>query len=197
MDRAKFLTAIGAALLLSAGVALAAVDPDTAPDPSPTPKAAPGVERNAEAGFRTDSFVLPLAKGGEEGSELDYFVRMKSGDTLVYSWSVEGEPRGGEFYSDFHGVEAGSTPPRELSYREGMAAEAKGSLTAPFDGVHGWLFKNDSGKPVKVKLTIAGFYELRSLRETMGLVGADYLPFGPPGWADRYGPVQNAPSRQP
>ena len=187
MDVRKLMAAM-ATLLASAGVAVAAADPDTLPDPSPVPKAAPGVARPSQAGFRTDTLVLPLAKAGEEGAELDYFVRMKAGDTLVYSWSVEGVPLGEDFYSDFHGLTPEAPPKQVLSYREGMGVEAKGSLVAPFEGVHGWLFKNDSGKAVTVKLTIAGFYELRSLREVMGLSGAEYLPFGPMDWPYRYGP---------
>lgn len=187
------LLAVLAILALGAGAAAAAPDPDTLPDPSSTPKAPPGVERSAEAGFRSDNFVLDLAKAGEDGAELDYAVRMKAGDTLVYSWTVEGAPPTGEFYAEFQGNTGESPPTQVLSYREGMGSQAKGSLTAPFDGVHGWLFKNDSAKPVKVRLTIAGFYELRPLRETMGLSGPQYLPFGPPNWIDRYGPVQNPP----
>lgn len=190
----KVILAATAALLASAGAVSAAPAPDPAADPSPIPKAAPGVARTAEAGFRTDSFSLLLSKAGEEGSEVDYLVRMKAGDALVYSWTVEGDPPADRFYSDFHGATALSPPLQEVSYREGMGVEDRGAMTAPFTGVHGWLFKNDSGKPVTVKLTIAGFYELRPMRETMGLVGADYQPFGPPGWAYRYGPPAQAPN---
>jgi hypothetical protein len=31
---------------------------------------------------------------------------------------------------------------------------------APFDGVHGWYWLNDSQQSVVVRLQIAGFYEL-------------------------------------
>jgi len=30
---------------------------------------------------------------------------------------------------------------------------------APFDGVHGWYWLNDSQQPVLLRLQIAGFYE--------------------------------------
>ena len=176
----------------AAGVMLAgaaAPDADTLPDPSPIPQAPAGVARTAHSAYRSDTLELPLARAGAEGSELDYFVVMKAGDSLVYSWSAEGAPDA-EFYSDFHGMTADTPPAQVLTYREGMAAEAKGSLAAPFEGLHGWLFKNDSARPVTVKLTIAGFYELRSLRDAMGLGGGQYVPFGPPGWAHRYGPAE-------
>jgi hypothetical protein len=182
----RCLLAAAAAVMLAGA---AAPDPDTLPDPSPIPKAPAGVAHTAQQEYRTDTLELTLARAGDEGSELDYFVVMKAGDSLVYDWSAKGAPDT-EFYSDFHGMTPGTPPSQVLTYREGMAASAKGSLTAPFEGTHGWLFKNDSAKPVTVKLTIAGFYELRSLRDAMGLTGGDYVPFGPPGWADRYGPTQ-------
>lgn len=182
----KTLSALAAVILLAG--AAPPVDPDTVPDPSPIPKAPAGTARESQTAYRTDTLELPLARAGAEGSELDYFVRMKAGDSLVYSWTVDGGTAEA-FYSDFHGMTDGS-PPEVLSYREGMGTEARGVMTAPFAGTHGWLFKNDSPKPVTVKVTIAGFYELRSLRETMGLTGGEYVPFGPPGWKDRYGPTQ-------
>jgi hypothetical protein len=180
----------GAMLALAAGSVAAQPVDDNQPDPSPVPKAPTGVAHSYAAEFRTDTLELPLSPAGGDDSEVEYFVRMKAGETLVYDWSLEGAPAAEEFYSDFHGMTAVTPPMQVLSYREGMGAGAKGALEAPFDGLHGWLFKNDSARPVTVKLTIAGFYELRSLRESMGLEGPEFVPFGPPSWPDRYGPVQ-------
>ena len=115
---------------------------------------------------------------------------MKAGDVLVYSWAVAGPVAAGDFYADFHGAAGGAPPTKTASYRAGTGTTAAGSLTAPFDGVHGWLFKNDSAAPVRVKLTVAGFYEQQPLRSSMGLDGPAYVPFGPADWPDRYGPVQ-------
>jgi hypothetical protein len=182
----RSLSAVAAAILLSAA---AAPDPDATPDPSPIPKAPAGVAREAETAYRTDTLEFPLGRAGSDGSEMDYFVRMKAGDGLVYSWTVTGGDAAA-FYSDFHGMSAETPPSQVLSYREGMGTEARGTMNAPFDGLHGWLFKNDAPHEVTVKLTMAGFYELRSLRETMGLTGSEYVPFGPPNWKDRYGPTQ-------
>lgn len=133
-----------------------------------------------EAAFRTDTIELALSPTDDrEGSELEYLIKMKPGATLVYSWTVEDLADGEEFYTDFHGHrDAADT--RVMSYKEGTGKEGRGALTAPFEGTHGWLFQNQSMKPVKVKLTLAGFYELRSVRETM-LVDetTEQLPFGP------------------
>ncbi len=175
------------AALACALAATAAAQPadDARPDPSPIPKAPPGVAREHRSAYRTDTVELPLAAGGGEDAEIEYLVKMRADDVLVYSWSVEG-PAAEDFYSDFYG-KAGTTV---MSYREGTGTAAAGSLVAPFAGDHGWLFKNDSAKPATVKLTLAGFYDLPSLRESMGLDGPEYVPFGPPDWPDRYGPVQ-------
>ncbi|HTI66242.1 MAG TPA: hypothetical protein VL460_01710 [Caulobacteraceae bacterium] len=152
--------------------------------------AAPGeVARAYDSEYRTDTATLQLAASGEEGNELEYHVRMKAGSTLVYAWSVTDVPAE-LFYTDFHGEADARPPAPEVSYREGLGTAAQGSLVAPFDGLHGWLFKNDSLKPVTVKLTVAGFYDQLSLREAMGIAGPEYLPFGPADWPDRYGPVQ-------
>lgn len=129
--------------------------------------APPGIARPSEQPYRTDTFEIPLAVSEEEGDEVEYQVRMKAGETVVYAWSVEAPAD--EFYSDFHGNSDAKSPLRVVSYKEGFVAGAQGALIAPFDGLHGWLFKNESPKPVTVKLTLAGFYELRSIRETMGL----------------------------
>jgi hypothetical protein len=192
MIRCARAVLLGAGLALWAGAALAQGADETAPDPSPIPKAPPGVAHAYDGELRTDTFELPLAAAGEDGSELDYMVRMKAGETLTYSWRVEGGADGDAFYSDFHGATALAPPMEVMSYKEGEDRAAAGSLIAPFDGVHGWLFKNDAPKPVTVKLTIAGFYELRSVRETMGIGGPEYRPFGPPGWEYRYGPPEPA-----
>jgi len=174
-----------AALALGAVAAQASEDAD----PSPIPKAPPGAARAYEEPYRTDTFDLTLDPSGQDGSEIEYLVRMKAGETLVYSWTAKGAP-GEAIYSDFHGATGSGAGHQAVSYREGMGDAAAGSLIAPFDGIHGWLFKNDSDKPVTVSLRLAGFYELRSVRETMGLDGPEYVPFGPPGWAHRFGPAE-------
>ncbi len=45
--------------------------------------------------------------------------------------------------------------------KTGGSPEA-GVFTAPWDGIHGWYLKNDSGKDVVVKLELAGFYALQA-----------------------------------
>ncbi len=112
------------------------------------------------AAFRTHTVEIKLAPSEKEGSDIEYKVAMKPGAGLVYSWTAPEAPAT-ELWSDFHGhtVEAGKTR-TVLTYRQEMTNVANGSFTAPFEGVHGWYLQNQSLKPVTVKLTVSGFYDL-------------------------------------
>ena len=49
---------------------------------------------------------------------------------------------------------------RYLEWAFETGTSANGALTAPFDGIHGWYFQNQSLNHVIVKVKLAGFYEL-------------------------------------
>lgn len=118
--------------------------------------------RSYPAPFRSDVVEIPLGSGDAmEGSELEYKVHLKAGSSYVYSWSVDGVPDPEEFYTEFHGhtIEQGKAM-TVAEYRKATGTSDHGVLTAPFDGVHGWYFQNQSVKPVTVKLRLSGFYEL-------------------------------------
>lgn len=88
-------------------------------------------------------------------------VRMKSGETIVYSWEVQGIGDTQVFYSDFHthAAHTADMPGDMMSYRRLWGSKASGSLVAPWDGIHCWYWENKSNAPVVVQLRIAGFYE--------------------------------------
>lgn len=131
-----------------------------AAQPVKTPQAPPGVAYSQPAAFRTHTVEIKLAASEKEGSDIEYKVAMKPGAGLVYSWTAPEAPAT-ELWSDFHGhtVETGK-PATVLTYRQEMTNAANGSFTAPFEGVHGWYLQNQSLKPVTVKLTVSGFYDL-------------------------------------
>ena len=108
------------------------------------------------SGWRSDTIDVPL----KFAQELEYKVAMQRGATLVYSWQLLAKPED-RVYVEFHGE---TTPPAALqvqSYRkQDSAAASQGALVAPFDGIHGWYFMNDSDGPVTVRLHLAGFYTL-------------------------------------
>ena len=101
--------------------------------------------------FRTDRISLTLFPK----MDYEYKVHMKEGDVLVYSWISPGV-----YEYDFHG-EPDKDPGNATSYKAGNAAESHGSLIAPFQGIHGWYWKNNTDKPMEIKLRMAGVYEPR------------------------------------
>ena len=125
--------------------------------------------REYPMGFRTDVIEIPLRAGGDStrGDELEYKVRMRKDATFVYEWSVPGVSNPEEFYFDFHGHTL--TAAKEMTvatYKQATGTSANGALTAPFDGVHGWFFQNQSVGPIVVHVKISGFYELIPPGET-------------------------------
>jgi hypothetical protein len=119
--------------------------------------------REYSQGFRADVVEIPLRAGGDatRGDELEYKVQMEKDATLIYEWSVADISRPDEFYFDFHGhtVEAGKAM-TVATYKQATGTRANGALTAPFNGVHGWFFQNQSANPVVVRVKISGFYDL-------------------------------------
>jgi hypothetical protein len=136
------------------------------PQPPPAQTVAAGTTtatRYYPTAYRSDVVEIPLAAAGndERKDELEYKVRMKTGDSFVYAWSVPvTDPE--SFYFDFHG----ETPPaaghaaKVVEYKQSTGATSNGTLIAPIPGVHGWYLQNQSDKPVVVKLKLSGFYEL-------------------------------------
>jgi hypothetical protein len=114
--------------------------------------------------IRSDSFDIPLAGGGtgEGGNELEYKLRMKAGDSFVYSWSVTGVTAPDEFYFDFHSEAppAAGEAPKVIEYLQTTGTESNGVFIAPVDGVHGWYLQNQGLKPAVVHLKLSGFYQL-------------------------------------
>jgi hypothetical protein len=86
---------------------------------------------------------------------------MRKDATLIYEWSVAGIPISTEFYFDFHGhTLSDGNEMTVATYRKNTGTSSNGALTAPFDGVHGWYFQNQSLNNVIVRVKISGFYEL-------------------------------------
>ena len=94
---------------------------------------------------------------------------LRTGQKMVYDWKIQESPDqtnpGPEtLIHDFHGEPEGDTTGFFESYSLSNASGAKGTFTAPFDGVHGWYWNNTSKEPVKVILVTSGTYEVLGLR---------------------------------
>jgi len=137
--------------------------------PFDTSKSEVPLAREYQTGFRSDTIEIPLRPDGSRqgGDQLEYKVRMRKDATLIYEWSVADIPTPTEFYYDFHGHTLSDGKEMTVAtYKKDTGTGANGALTAPFDGVHGWFFQNQSLNNVVVRVRISGFYELIAPGET-------------------------------
>lgn len=104
----------------------------------------------APAEILTLDIELPL----DASTEIKTVLRQNK--VILYSWETDG----GLVYSDFHGhsPEMGDGFVRYIEHQEGATADS-GSLVAPFDGEHGWYWLNLSDGPIKITLTISGYFD--------------------------------------
>ncbi|MBL8508206.1 MAG: hypothetical protein JNM11_07045 [Chitinimonas sp.] len=106
----------------------------------------------AAAPFRTDTQTLTLQP--DEGAEIK--AKMKSGERFVFSWKTDG----GVVNFDMHGEKPNAGKDEFSSYwADRGKAEGHGAFVAPFDGTHGWYWRNRGDKPVTITVQTSGYYE--------------------------------------
>ena len=119
--------------------------------------AADGTFREHTGTFRSDTIDIPLGPHGE----LEYKLAIAAGEAIVYEWNVEGIDDPDLLYSEFHGhTEPVDNVGDLMYYRKAEGGSERGSLVAPFTGIHGWYLVNGDDSPIVVRLEVAGFYEL-------------------------------------
>jgi len=130
--------ALGLNRLHEADVAAAPVSIDT-------------VER-ADAPLQTRTLTLPLMPG--QGLEIK--AVMKAGQSFTFEWVSEGGP----VHVDMHGNVADAAEDDFTSYWiDDVLSGGRGTFRAPFDGHHGWYWKNNGADVVTIKLTVSGFFD--------------------------------------
>lgn len=102
--------------------------------------------------MRSDEMTVLLAP--HRGTEVK--ANMMKGDSFVFRW----EAKGGPVKLDMHGEPPNPAEGEFTSYwQEKEIQEAQGSFTAPFDGTHGWYWRNNGETPVTVTVRTSGFYK--------------------------------------
>lgn len=105
-------------------------------------------DEEAPTTFREETKTFELPPGGS----VEYKLRLSEEASLDYAWSV-GRPVTFDFHGDT-GAEAFT------SYKEGVAlADQDDAWRAPFDGRHGWYWKNNNPGSVTITLTTKGVYD--------------------------------------
>lgn len=95
------------------------------------------------------------------GKGLEYKLHMMPGSKLEHSWSVED----GVLYFDFHGEPQGDDAGYFESFTISTASEVSGLFYAPFEGSHGWYWKNRGDAPLVITLKIKGTYDILGLKQ--------------------------------
>jgi hypothetical protein len=119
----------------------------------PVPLPNPAVHQAEDRPIQTRTMTLTL----EEGQQTEIKTVLQESKVIVYHWQTDG----GLVYSDLHGHDPAAGQEFFVRYREDQegAAEATGSLVAPFAGEHGWYWLNIHDGPVTITLTVTGFYD--------------------------------------
>lgn len=132
--------------------------PAAAPPAGGSTVSAPGEQREITisskptVAYRADQMEITLAAG--KGVEVK--THLAKGATLIYTWKTKNAEK---VNHDFHGepVNAKENEFESFILEDGVS-ESKGTLIAPFTGVHGWYWKNKTAAPVTVVLKASGFY---------------------------------------
>ena len=101
--------------------------------------------------FRSDEMSLTLQP--DEGSEIK--AAMRKGEQFVFTWVADG----GKVNFDMHGEQPNAGEKFTSYWKDKQQTSAQGIFVAPFDGTHGWYWRNRGDKPVTVKVNVSGFYE--------------------------------------
>ena len=119
---------------------------------SPVAAAARASTTAAESpqGPRGETVRLTLAPGA--GTEVK--ATMRAGQQFDYSWSTDGA----EIRFELHGEETSAAEGDYTSYEKGTSKGETGTFRAPFDGTHGWYWRNRSNAPVTIEVRAEGTY---------------------------------------
>ena len=171
-DLTRMLEANRTAGARAAPDAAAAETAATAPAPQQAPAAIPepmgGTATGAE---QQQALVAAAPEPGAEmpnrheasftlnpGQGIEIKLVMKKGAQANFAWASEGGP----VNFDTHGDGEGDL---KISYEKGRGVQAdEGTITAEFDGNHGWFWRNRNQQSVTLTLRTAGYYtEIKGL----------------------------------
>tara|TARA_R110002073_G_scaffold40547_4_gene114915 strand:- start:2614 stop:3246 length:633 start_codon:yes stop_codon:yes gene_type:complete len=98
--------------------------------------------------------IVPAGKG------IEFKIDMLKYGTMKYEWSTENNE---VLYFDFHGEVKQEKEVKEVyfeSYTIANSHNMVGTFLAPYDGKHGWFFRNIGNSDVVVKFRLKGQYTL-------------------------------------
>ena len=76
---------------------------------------------------------------------------------VAFSWQVGNNDK---VYADYHGHDPSFGAEFFVRYKEDQESNSgNGTLTAPFDGEHGWFWLNINDHPVTISLSVTGYFD--------------------------------------
>ena len=110
--------------------------------------------------FEFKSSVIEISLGAQQ--DLEYMLNMKQGGSISYAWQANDLLAPEFLLAEFHGhtIRDSDAPGEVMFYKEGRNDSSEGYLVAPFDGIHGWYFSNESTEDINITLNLSGFYSL-------------------------------------
>jgi hypothetical protein len=115
------------------------------------------IEGEASAGVQNGEVTLTLQPG--EGREVK--ATMKAGEEFEFTWATDKNV----VNYDQHGEEFGAASDEYTSYDKGTKASSTGKFRAPFDGTHGWYWRNRTAGPVTITVSATGQFSKFELKE--------------------------------
>lgn len=143
-------TGAGAALGLKGMVSTA---PAKTPAPAGVAQPAAPTRQTIErtTAWRQDEMTITLPP--HSGQEIK--AHMARGDSFVFRWTATGGPVKAEMHGE---VEYAAQGQFTDYWKELASTGGQGDFTAPFEGRHGWYFRNKGEVPVKITVKTEGFY---------------------------------------
>ena len=136
--------AVGLAGMSTAEAATVAPDPVQSAIPSQA-----SIE--ARVPWRKDVETIELAPH----SGIEVKSHMAKGDSFIFEW----EASGGPVKVDMHGEPPNAADDEFTSYwKVKQTNRQAGTFVAPFEGNHGWYWRNKGDKPVTIRLEMSGYY---------------------------------------
>jgi len=89
-------------------------------------------------------------------SSTEYKIIAQEKASIEYSWETDK----GKLFFDFHGEPKNDRTGYFESYKKDTLDKDEGSFKAPFEGTHGWYWKNSNPYTVVISLKLKGSYSL-------------------------------------
>ena len=138
-------------LAMKSASAEATTTPVVPTQPAFSSAAAPAILVKRDNPLRSDEMSVTLQPG--EGAEIK--ATMRKGEQFVFQWKTEGGP----VNFDMHG-EKFNAGDEFISHKKGSKkTDDQGTFIAPFDGTHGWFWRNRGETAVAVNVKVSGSYE--------------------------------------